>query len=997
MSEGLELTVKISELDDASGFSNGDVLPVVQSGETRKIPREVIFNSFVSNLGSAALASNEDFASASVVDEISEQVEQKANEQNERIERIEHAVYLIRNNGVFKAYRTKAQMLADAGIIPADSVVSVVADPANNAEINDINGQYHYNGNDFFKLPDNILLLVNEKINALTDKLNTELAYIDSIKVNSGKAFPLKSYKRNNVTSPANNYLLNCILKIRLVNAMPNKFYRLAYFKNGNVTIPGSLDGWIIEEFDQLNYETAANPAVRVITYEHPAPDIHKNGDIQTVKLQSGLRNEFQAYITLDTSKLPPVGTPIFSLNEGTSGWSWIIDPSCYEYPLQTMESELTINQGKQFPLRAMKRNNIESRFNSFLLNAILAVRVVGARKGSYYGIRYFKNGTDAVSGVPDGWIIEEQAIADYATSEAAAQVIALGNNSVPNIDRSKGIQTIILESPTVKSLRFHLTIDPSKFPPYGEFVRMNFQSNDGYSLIIDPTCYEYPVLLPENALTINQGKEYPNKKVKRENETSAANSFLLDCILDVKVLGAREGYFYGIRYFKNGTKALPGPDDGWIIEEQAILNYETSGVATRIISYTDPAPTIKRGGIQSLRLVSPRSDTEFLITLDTDKLPPYEAYISMLNLGSAGRSWIIDPSCYEYMKPIPAISNSANALSYSATSAGRMNLIWQSGIYLYRLRFGPNGYNNLPNIIGIDRAPLGDRNSAAWIQVNTASTDWLPPMVIEAINNGDGKSQIYTGGNHGADSGAGGGNTARNIHYQVLADGQPMEMNKPFSGNAQKISVQIINELMAHNTTGTVDPENFPSRYVLAQSFVVDIYCGSMEVSTEVKAYEPIQVKTDNGPQMVTLGYQQSMLYVGGQFEERLPFDNSTNSGRKTQYPNAWALVLQHTDNGQQVSWMDREYEIGDARYVGGNAAMIRGGGTTNTKFYHAAVAAPAQPYIMQTGDKYKWRGGYAWQAPNLQGGFDSTIVFHKNGKQTTAIIKTASDYAVL
>ncbi|WP_343619625.1 hypothetical protein [Acinetobacter proteolyticus] len=831
---------------------------------------------------------------------------------------------------------------------------------------------------------------------ASTDFVNNQVNPLDALRVNSGKAFPLKSMPRKELISPANTVFNNCILKIRIVNAVAGKFYRLAYFKNGNATIPGALDGWVIEEIDQLNYETADNPPTRVINYEHPAPDIKKDGTIQTVKVQSSTRLEFQAYITVDTSKLPAVGTPVTALNEGTSGWSWIIDPSCYEYEVVPSQSELTINQGKVFPCRPMKRNGIESKSNSFLRDAILAVKVFGARKGSYYGIRYFKNGTEAVSGVPDGWIIEEQAIADYGTSEAAAQVIALNNNSVPNIDRTKGIQTIILESPTVKNLKFHLTIDPSKFPPYGEFIRMNFSSNDGYSLIIDPVCYQYPVLLPEDGLTINQGKEYPNRKVARDNETSLANSFLLDCILDIKVLGAQEGFYYGIRYFKNGTKLLPGPDDGWIIERQPILDYETTATATRIITYEDPVPTIKRGGIQTVRLVSPRSDAEFIITLDTDKLPPYEAYISMLNKGSAGRSWIIDPARYEYLKAIPNVTGGSNALSYSATSAGRMNLIWQSGQYLYRLRFGPNGYNNLPNIIGIDRAPMGDRNTAAWVQVNTAGTDWLPPMVIEAVNNGDGKSQIYTGGNHGADGSAGGGNTARNILYQVLADGQPMEMGKTFSGNAEKVSVQIVNELMAHNTTGTVDPENFPSRFVLRQTFAVDIYCGSMEVSTEVQAYEPIIVKTDNGPQMVTLGYQQTMLYVGGQFEERLAFDNATNSGVKPQYPNAWALVLQHTDNGQQVSWMDRSYEIGDGRYVGNSNAMIRGGGTTNTKFYHAAVAG--FQVNMTGGDKYKWRGGYAWQAPNLQGSaFDSTISFYKAGKLTTAVIKSANNYTVV
>ncbi|USA54569.1 hypothetical protein NDN13_05075 [Acinetobacter sp. C32I] len=816
---------------------------------------------------------------------------------------------------------------------------------------------------------------------------------VDGLTLNKNKAYPLRLIARNGTTSPANNVFNAVILDIKLIGTLPDKYYKLSYFKNGNTSIVGALDGWVIEEFDKANYETANNASLRIVDYTHPVADVNKNGTIQTVKVVSAIRSEFQAFITLDTASLPPVGTPITSLNAGTSGWSWIIDPSCYGI---TIPSALVINQGKDFPNRVIQRNNVTSPFNSFIRDAILDVRITGARQGNYYGIRYFKNGSTEASGVMDGWIIEEQAIADYGTTETALAVVPLANPYTVALDRTKGIQTVVFDSIIVPSLRVYITVDPAKFPPFGEFVRMNSVSNAGYSHIIDPSKYTYQQPLIENALTINQGKNFPNKRIARNAETSNPNSFLLDVLLDVKVINARQGYYYGIRYFKNGTTLLPGAADGWIIEEQVAADYGTNSAATRIISYTDAAPDITRGGIQTIRLTSPRSDVELLITMDTDKLLPYGQYISMLNSGSAGYSWIIDPSRYEYSKPMPSGATSLTALSYTCTEAGRLRLIWQSGQYLYRLSFGPNGYNSLPNLISLDRAPFGDRNTAQWINVNSASTDWLPPLVVEAVNDGDGKSQIYTGGNHGADGSAGGGNTARNIHYQILADGQPMKMGEAFGGNAEKVSVQIVNELTAFNTTGTVDPENFPSRYVLSQSFAVDIYCGSMEISSEVKAYEQISVRTDNGPQTVSVGYQESMLYLDGQFATRVPFDNSTNSGIKTQYPKVWALILQHSVNGQFVAWMDREYEAGDGRYVSGNAPYIRGGFTTNTKFYHAAVAGGIRAEL-QMGEKYKWRGGYAWQAPTLQGTFDSTIVFHKNGKMTTAIVKTAIDYTVV
>ena len=826
---------------------------------------------------------------------------------------------------------------------------------------------------------------------------------------NSGAAYPFKQMTRGGTTSPEHTNFSNCILEVRVANARPDEFYKVAYMQN-----EASLDGessfdWIIQAFDKSTYATAGTGTILVgykkSTYGEQQ-QLVRDGSIQTVSLYPISRPEMRFDITVDTSKLPAAGSPLNAYDKNTNaGWSWIIDPSCYQFkdtttlrstdpiPTANLPASLVLDQGKQYPNRVMTRNAVTSGSNSFLLEAILKVRVENAEPGFYYGIRYFKNGTTLVSGVPDGWIIEKQAIADYETSESKTDVITLGTTSVANIVRDKGIQTIVLESSIEPGLRFYITLDPSKFPAYGTFVKMNFPTDPGYSWIIDPSCYEINTTRA-NSLTINGGKQYPNRVMTRNAVTSGSNSFLLDCVLDVKVKGAREGFYYGIRYFKNGTTALPGPADGWTIEEQSIASYGTTFDADRVITYTDPAPDIPRGGIQTVRLVSPRvAGMEFLITLDTDKLPAYETYISMLNEGKTGRSWIIDPSCYEYENAYNTVSDT---LSYSSDSVGNMSLIWQSGSYLYRLRFGPNGYNNLPNIEGIDRAPLGDRSSAAWVQINTAGTDWLPPMVVQAVNNGDGKGSIYTGGNHGADGGAGGGNTARNILYRIYADGQPMQMGSNFNGDAKKISAVIVNELMAYNTTGTIDPVNFPARYVLRQTFSVDIYPGSMEVRTEVRAYEDIVVKTDNGPQMVTVGFQESLLYVGGQYENRLAFDATTNSGSFASYPDCWALVLQNSTNGQQVSWMDRKYEAGDGRYIGGTAAAIRGGGATNTKFYHAVVASYS--HNMAAGQTYKWRGGYAWQAPDLEGSdFDSLIVFHKGGEQCSAIVKTASNFTVL
>lgn len=162
MAEELEL-VKISELPETSNVAATDVVPVVQNGVTKKTTVPVLRKYVVDSLGSAAKASTSDFEPAGSVLEIDLKGQARADEQNKRIDRIEVAAYLLRNNKVFKAYRNKALMLADVANIPANSLVQVVKDPANDPETNDINGQYHYDGTDFLKLPDGFLDLIKEK------------------------------------------------------------------------------------------------------------------------------------------------------------------------------------------------------------------------------------------------------------------------------------------------------------------------------------------------------------------------------------------------------------------------------------------------------------------------------------------------------------------------------------------------------------------------------------------------------------------------------------------------------------------------------------------------------------------------------------------------------------------------------------------------------------------------------------------------------------------
>lgn len=499
------------------------------------------------------------------------------------------------------------------------------------------------------------------------------------------------------------------------------------------------------------------------------------------------------------------------------------------------------------------------------------------------------------------------------------------------------------------------------------------------------------------DSLTLNQGKNYPCKQMTRNSITSEANSFLKNAILGVSVEGALPDHYYSIAYFKNGSTLTSGRPDGFLISRQSKGDFETADTSIVVIRASETlTPEIPRDGrIHTVVLPSTVQPGLIVsITLDTSKLPPYGEYVSMNSPARPGYSWIIDPSCYKYQQTSQP-SNQLNPLSYSMATNNMMSFVWRSGDFLYRLRFGPNGANSLPNVRGIEYAPLAPIQEAAWTIINEAGTDWLPPMVVRAVNNGDSHRMIYTGGNHGADGTSAGGSTARCVLFQWYLDGEPVEMGRIYTGSVQKATAVIVNELMAYNTTGTVDPVAFPARYVLRQTFVVDFVPGSIEVLAHVEALEDIEVKTDNGPQMVSVGFQGEQVFVGSGIT-RGAFDATQDSGPSSNTPNCWALVLS-SEAGQQVSWVDRSYEAGDGRYVSPTAPFIRGGGGTNTKMYQAIVAAKTIPFT--TGSSYRWRGGYAWQAPGLviDSGLDCRIDYLCEGRSHHAFVKPSSEFFVI
>ncbi|MNG74478.1 hypothetical protein D3C79_329590 [compost metagenome] len=617
----------------------------------------------------------------------------------------------------------------------------------------------------------------------------------------------------------------------------------------------------------------------------------------------------------------------------------------------------LTINRGKVYPLRRMTRNGVTSAEPTAFSKAILNICIIGARPGKYYRLAYFVNGSAAVPGAkPDGWIIEEIDQENYATAaNPATTVIALNDAATPTISRD-GIQTVVLSSSVVQDLRILISLDTAQLPAFGTPIGANGAGQAGYSYVIDPSRYIPAKSDSTNSININSAQIVPFRLLSRGGGVSTPNALQTIVILHARVINAKQGKYYGLRYFQNGSAAVVPAADNWIIEEVDIVGYDASIItaATSIATLSDAQPAIDRTlGIQTI-LLRTKTDVQIEVTLDASKLAAYGTHYGMNFTPQNGYSHVIDPACYESPRPVPSAGGAR--ITYQVDFSGNVAFSWPDGVGTRGFEFGPNGANSLANF----RKVL--RNGGV---VLAMATDWAPPVTFEAARNGDGRIPLeFTGGNHLVND----LKTAQSVSFVMEADGVPLKPGD--SGTADKLVCYVVNKLMASNTVSL-------DRYCLLQSLQLDFVPGAANVHADYLALEDLQMYIDYACQIVTTTVNDKLFYLGGQFPEPIDWDGKVNSGNAIDYPDAWAVITTSA-NGQLTAWIDRDYGIAKSRQVDPVRGMIRGGGDASTKQYTTAynrplVRNPTTPnYIaLAAGERYQWRGGYSWGPVDVKAGF--------------------------
>lgn len=317
--------------------------------------------------------------------------------------------------------------------------------------------------------------------------------------------------------------------------------------------------------------------------------------------------------------------------------------------------------------------------------------------------------------------------------------------------------------------------------------------------------------------------------------------------------------------------------------------------------------------------------------------------------------------------------------------ASNRISISFCSGTVYYRIHFGANGFNCLPNFIGIDCSCDGEQ----WSSVNEAQTDWLPPLRVAAANNGDGSGKFATGGNHGnVDKKAKGDQTARNRIFQIRADGRLLDQSE--NGNANGIDMLIVNEIMGWNTT-RLNP-----RYVMRQSFNVAFRPGTCEVQAHVEALEDVLLARDSALQCVTSGFQDQLCFYGK--SRKQPYQEGISSGSKADAPDVMGVGLFSAQNGQMVMWLDRKWEAGRGDMLHDAHPLVR---ISGGKAY-LAVALDVDEHqkdiqttiLLRKGQSYRYRGGYSWLAAEETEGVDSLFYYRINGKTYYAYVTDDGEF---
>ena len=667
----------------------------------------------------------------------------------------------------------------------------------------------------------------------------------------------------------------------------------------------------------------------------------------------------------------------------GYDGTEWIrsaYDPSRASYLRYS---------GADAPMQPRSRDGVVSLPNSDMSNAIIDVKVVGAKPGKLYRIEYIGNGIEQW-GESNKYVVlideYDESNYDVDSSIGKRALHGINDSDFSQLPVVNGVVSRVIKCANDPSIIVSLSYMPEFF--ISDQAHFNASYSKGLSWVIDPINYvELPLdVLEEKADSANALKDdfdiLPLLASERDGTRSWINTAAKDGIIAANVYGAKPGKYYRIEFIGGGVVLSGIPRYDILIDEYEAANYGTdSSVGRRnIIKLGDlnvgEGLVQPSGNLCIQTLVSTRDPSVTVVVVYDPSVIIAGGQMILNTSGFSNYSAIIHPKFYSAL-PAPSSLNisesdienmnelrqNVSPLRVDHSQAGSVRVEFDHGDDRCRVNIVKAGANDLMALYSYDVLIDG-----AWVRKTGSSTDWIGPFNMKAVNNGNGNSFSWSGASHDA-TGAGttGDPSAQTDSYTVQSDFGSIAVGEIV--DCSELNLTVENSLYAHNT---VAKDGFTPRFVMKEvvHYTIKPLPNGQGVSVSVvlsaEPLEPLEILIYYGMQMLALGLD-SYWFPGCMQSERWLRSQNLHSGSKLLYPHIDRFTALSDDQKfAVVGWLDPSYGVAanGRPYLPDGEPM--GKSSTYSKLYHQLIQGSS---IFAAGELIEWRGCYTFTPGTYEG----------------------------
>lgn len=310
-----------------------------------------------------------------------------------------------------------------------------------------------------------------------TSTINMGKGYYEN---NRGTTYPLKNVTRDGELHAVGEKTKNALLGATVIGAERGKMYQISYISNGFA----DSYGFTIKEFNTVGYASDSKAVERqMIDY--------RGGVMGQLGKPTGVTTRVvdvdgvTFIITVDYTDITEGGGLNVANTEGANAYGAVIDFNNYMY----RQDALSQYRGQDFPLRHSRfRGNLEP-INQIAKNAILDVKIFGAKVDRVYRLDFVGNGFESKGKKRYGITLSEYRKDDFEekgfrTSYPFTYNDDESQGNVGNANytpKSSGIDTITVDNGEIAC---SVTVDRRLI---GQFINLN---SNAPTAMIDPSNY---------------------------------------------------------------------------------------------------------------------------------------------------------------------------------------------------------------------------------------------------------------------------------------------------------------------------------------------------------------------------------------------------------------------------------------------------------------------------------------------------------------------------